>query len=323
MQVEAMERKALLSALPQLLTMGTYREVKRELGAALGETVATQNLQALGPRLAAIAAQVPFGKSQLLPSWNHTAQAFNVTATQGAKYARGQLISWLRFVVQDDVALGVMHLVGRGSQAVTASLIPNPPFAVGTKFNVSGTNFLGTYSNNMPTLSSGPQSLDQGRLRLTINTINDSNGTSWTDFDFQNPSTPGRLAGNMNARWQAGPIGGIQLTSRVRLNNLFFYFTRNGVPVSGNLRGIPNDIYVGQNPISVMRRQIPQVFFFNNFRPGFAQSTLNLGSGVSSGSLTFASFLKQLNVPSDVNGIHIDFQASWIPVVDPLPISTE
>ena len=62
-----------------------------------------------------------------------------------------------------------------------------------------------------------------------------------------------------------------------------------------------------------MQPVIPRVFLFANFNPGFADRILSLGSGIATGTRTYTNFLGLLNVPTYVNGLHIDFWATPAP----------
>lgn len=213
---------------------------------------------------------------------------------------------------------GPVHSVpGQGTQAgprtedarVLAqrlAAIPKPPFAVGEKFSVSGANFP-VHFKDTPKFDAAQQDLAGGRLKLTINSLK-SNGSTWIDLFFRRPD--GGLAGNTAARWQDGPIGGIKLAQKVTLDNFFFYFTVDGKPVTGNLGSVPNDIYADSNPIASLSVSVPQVFFFTHFTGGTATGTLSLGSGISSGTLSYATFLQRLNVPIKANGLHLYFQVT-------------
>jgi hypothetical protein len=145
-----------------------------------------------------------------------------------------------------------------------------------------------------------------GTINLTIGVTNFS-GAQWLDLDFENTAAGGTLAGKGNDRWQAGPIGDIRLTTRVRLTNIFFFFSANGVPVNSPNGGVPDDIKPGPNPVP--NSGPPSVFFFTKFKPSEARGTLNLGSGVSSGAKTYATFLDLLKIYPAVNGLHIFFLA--------------
>jgi hypothetical protein len=240
-------------------------------------------------------------------------ESASLSAPDEARALSKQLLHSLREVIHDDVALRVLRLSGSGFRAAASSAFP-APFVSGSKFNLQATNFL-TNSPSTPAFNVGPQDVNQGRLKLQLTVIND-NGNDWIDMDFQRPqgSTPRSLAGNANAPWQAGPIGGIQLSGRTMLKNIYFYFTVSGVAVSRDLRPIAGQISVGPNPISVMRPVIPQVFLFSNFRPGIADRILSLESGIASGTRTYAAFRQLLNVPANADGLHIDFWATPAPM---------
>jgi hypothetical protein len=303
---ERVEPRTLLSRVVPSLTMKTYNSAVSEIATAVNSAATTQDLGALNTSLQKIAAMIPHGNAQLVPIWNGLVESADITAAGGGTALDQQLVTALHADVHDDAALGLLHLTGTGSRALTLSYLPSPPFNVGSLFSVAGKNFPTNFTGS-PIFRAAPQDLNGGRLKLSLSLINDTNGNQWIDMDFQNPRTPGSLAGSASQPWQAGPIGAIQLTSSIMLNNIFFYFTVNGRPVAQNLGGVPGQIYAGANPIRLMRPQIPQVFFFNNFRPGIARTILSLGTGISSGSLSYANFLKMLNVPSGVNGLHIDF----------------
>jgi hypothetical protein len=195
-----------------------------------------------------------------------------------------------------------------GADGAVANL--NLPFREGANFSVSGTNSPHNFLNNRPVFQPRRlQNLDGGRLKLTIGVVND-NGSNWIELSFQRPVAVG-LAGTAGHRWQLGPINGIQLTRPVYLDNVFFYFSRDGLPVTGGLRSA-GGLYPGANPIQSQASRVPQVFFFSNFTPGRASGILNLGSGVSSGTSSYTAFLTALNVlpRNNPNGLHLFFLAT-------------
>ena len=200
---------------------------------------------ALSASLERIAARVPYGSAQVLPIWSSSVASVPLTAPGAAHVLTKQLVHSIREAVHDDVALRM--LAPRRARISCRCCFGVPaPIVSGSKFRVDGKNFL-TDSFSTPSFIVSPQDVNQGRLKLQLNVIND-NGQRWIDMDFQRPqgSTPRSLAGNANARWQAGPIGQIQLSGRTRLNNIFFYFTVNGVAVTTNLQPIPGQINVAQ-----------------------------------------------------------------------------
>jgi hypothetical protein len=177
--------------------------------------------------------------------------------------------------------------------------IPKPPFERGAIFSVSGRNFPANFISE-PAMTDGEQNVT-GPLMLTMGAI-ESAGLRWIELDFH--TSAGTLAGDNAMPWRAGPISGIKLNTHVFLKNSFFFFTVDGHPVTRSLGHIPGDIYAGANPISTMP-SVPQVFFSSKFSERSASGTLNLGTIVSSGSLTYAHFLHRLRVPLDANGLSL------------------
>jgi hypothetical protein len=312
MQLEPLEDRALLSRPLPAFTRELSQRVAREIADAVGKAATAHDLALLRASLPGIASQLPYGRIQILPIWNSLVRSFSLSAPGSARTLAHELLGAVRTVAHDDAAAGILRASGRKSLGAPTSAFP-APFVANSRFSFQGTNFL-TTTPNTPAFVVGPQTFNQGRLIFTLNVVND-NGRLWIDMDLQRPpgSTPRSLAGNANAPWQAGPIGGIQLSGRTMLNNIFFYFTVDNIPVSTGLQPIQGQITVGANPISVLRPVIPQVFLFSNFRPGIANQFLSLGSGIATGSGTYANFLRQLNVPANANGLHIDFWATPAP----------
>jgi hypothetical protein len=300
----SLESRNLLSGIAPVLTMGNYRELVHEIDVAALHASANHDVKALEERIEQIAAHVPRGKTQLAPILENDAESVDLRAKGSGKSLRDSLRNTLADDVHDDAALGLLHLKGRGAKTLAQGSLPSQ-FAPYAPFNVSGTNFRFNF-NATPIFTTQTQNLSSSQVNLTLRGINDTNGNQWVDMDFESPTT---LASNSNGVWQSGPINNIRLTRTVTLSNMFFYFTYNGNAITGNLGNVPNQIYAGANPINVLRPAVPQVFFFNNFRPGQASTLLNLGSGISSGFQSFATLLSQLNIPSNVNGLHLFFLA--------------
>ena len=99
------------------MTVKAYDKIVHEVTVVAREAKSSQNLKVLEIRLATIAAQVPHGKPQLAPIWKHQVQP--IPGLPGVSEGlREKLVTTLRDVVADDVALGLLHVKGPGSKGL-------------------------------------------------------------------------------------------------------------------------------------------------------------------------------------------------------------
>lgn len=120
-------------------------------------------------------------------------------------------------------------------------------FVSGSSFTVEGTNSPDTFSSPA-TLSSGVQSLDSGKLLLTVSDVPAADGAEWLIFSYQTAS--GGPLSQATQDWALGELG-LQATVPVKAIAGFAQFDDNGTLLNPTAAIFP-DTTVAPNPIPGM-----------------------------------------------------------------------
>lgn len=106
--VESLEGKALLSTLP-ILTQHTYSQVLVQIDKAAGTYAKTHNPNMFDAALAQISYKIPYGHSQLYPTWQADEAIYNPTARGSGVQMVQQIKADLRNYVLTAIADGSMR----------------------------------------------------------------------------------------------------------------------------------------------------------------------------------------------------------------------
>ena len=110
--LESLEGKALLSALP-VLSQGTFNQVLHQIDRAAGTFAKTHNATAFDNALAHISYEIPFGNSQLYPTWQADEAIYDPTVPSSGVQMVKQLKVDLKDYAQSAVADGTIAVRGR------------------------------------------------------------------------------------------------------------------------------------------------------------------------------------------------------------------
>jgi hypothetical protein len=136
--VETLEPRELLSGLP-VVTMDEYRDVVAEIRDVMADLAETRDLGEARADLAEVAAEIPFGRRQLLPRWRADLGAYDRRVAGSGLALQGRILGGLDQAIRDGVAAGLFEVVGPGS---TAFRSPGPAASVAsvTIINNTGLN---------------------------------------------------------------------------------------------------------------------------------------------------------------------------------------
>jgi hypothetical protein len=118
--VEPLEGKALLSTLP-ILSQGTVNQVLHQIDRAAGTFAKSHNENAFVVSLSQISTKVPYGHSQLFPTWRSDVGTYDPTVPGSGVTMVRQLKADLRDYVHTAVADGIIGLRGSGGLSVATS----------------------------------------------------------------------------------------------------------------------------------------------------------------------------------------------------------
>jgi hypothetical protein len=102
--VESLEGKALLSAIP-VLSQGTVSQVLHQIDRAGGTFAKTHNKDALVASLSQMSHKVPYGHSQLFPTWQADTKIYH-PSVPGSRIA---MVKQLKDDLRDYVQTAVVH----------------------------------------------------------------------------------------------------------------------------------------------------------------------------------------------------------------------
>jgi hypothetical protein len=125
--LESLEGKALLSTIP-VLSSGTYGQVLKSLDRAAGTFAKTHNANAFVGALSQISYKVPFGHSQLFPTWQTDVSIYDSTVPGSGVAMVQQLKADLKGFVSSEVAAGAISARWMGRP----TLDPSPGTGTGT-----------------------------------------------------------------------------------------------------------------------------------------------------------------------------------------------
>jgi len=120
--VESLEGKALLSALP-MLSQHTFNQVLHQIDQAAGTFAKTRNPNAFDAALARISHEIPYGNAQLYPTWQADETIYDPTVPGSGMQMVKQLKVDLKDYVQSSVADGTIGVRGNwiGVSTVTST----------------------------------------------------------------------------------------------------------------------------------------------------------------------------------------------------------
>jgi hypothetical protein len=115
-RLETLETRDLLSRLP-VLTMAEYRAAVAEIREVTGTLAETGDLGEARADLGEVAAEIPFGRRQLLPKWRGELRTYDRRVAGAGLALQGQLLQDLDHAIRDGVAAGLFEVAGPGSAA--------------------------------------------------------------------------------------------------------------------------------------------------------------------------------------------------------------
>jgi hypothetical protein len=126
MNVESLEGRALLSTLP-VLSSSTFNQVVRLIDRSAGTYARTHNAAAFAAALSNISFKIPFGHSQLYPTWQADEAIYDPTVpgsgAQMVKQLKADLVSY----VQTAVASASISVKGKFAFVTGAGKTDPPP----------------------------------------------------------------------------------------------------------------------------------------------------------------------------------------------------
>jgi hypothetical protein len=117
LQVEALEPRGLLSGLTPVLTMSTFDAVVASVDRAMEILAATNNVRRVEASLANLASKIPFGRRELLPSWQGDLAVADPRVPGSALAAEQRMIGDLDADVVRGVASGELRVTGHAAAA--------------------------------------------------------------------------------------------------------------------------------------------------------------------------------------------------------------
>ena len=124
--LESLEGKALLSTLP-VLSQTTFNGVLHQIDKAAGTFAKTHNPNAFDAALSQISYKIPYGHSQLYPTWQADESIYDSTVPGSGQQMVQQLKTDLTAFVQSEVAADAIRLRGQwGGLGVSASTRTDP-----------------------------------------------------------------------------------------------------------------------------------------------------------------------------------------------------
>ncbi len=124
--VESLEGKALLSTIP-ILTHNTFNQVLHRIDQAAGTFAKTHNANAFDAALAQISYKIPYGHSQLYPTWQGDEGIYDPTVPGSGTQMVQQLKADLKSYIQSAVAAGTIGVNGNWvgvSTSVNTAVVP-------------------------------------------------------------------------------------------------------------------------------------------------------------------------------------------------------
>jgi len=109
--LESLEGKALLSALP-VLSQSTFSQVVQRLDNAAGTFAKTHNANAFDAALAQISFKIPYGHSQLYPTWQADESIYDPSVPGSGLQMLQQLKTDLTSYVRSEVSADAIRLKG-------------------------------------------------------------------------------------------------------------------------------------------------------------------------------------------------------------------
>jgi hypothetical protein len=117
LSVEAMEARELLSGIMPVLTMHRYNGLVADVRNVMGTLAKTHDFAGAGVSLAGAAAEVPFGRQQLLPTWQGDLGLFSAQVPGSGLAVQAQLINDLNRFLHAGVTASQFRVTGPGSAA--------------------------------------------------------------------------------------------------------------------------------------------------------------------------------------------------------------
>jgi hypothetical protein len=115
--LESLEGKALLSTLP-ILSQQTFNQVLHQIDRAAGTFAKTHNPTQFDAALSSISTEVPYGHSQLYPTWQSDEGIYDPTVPGSGMQMVQQLKADLKDYVQTAVADGTIGMRGSFARAL-------------------------------------------------------------------------------------------------------------------------------------------------------------------------------------------------------------
>jgi len=131
--VELLEGKALLSTLP-ILSLSTFNQVVRQIDRAAGTLAKTHNENNFVATLSHVSTEVPFGHSQLFPTWQADVSIYDPTVPGSGMTMVKQLTADLKDYVQSSADDGTIALRGKWGSgfAIGTGAAPDPVLSSST-----------------------------------------------------------------------------------------------------------------------------------------------------------------------------------------------
>ena len=127
--MDSLEGKTLLSSLP-VLSSATFNQALHQIDRAAGTFAKTHNANQFNSVLGQISVKIPYGHSQLLPTWQSDEGIYDPTVTGSGRAMVQQLKSDLVSYVQSAVADDAVALKGHWPKGMFAATTADPPTPV-------------------------------------------------------------------------------------------------------------------------------------------------------------------------------------------------
>ena len=223
-----------------------------------------------------------------------------------------------RFVTTEKEILLMKHLITPIAPLTLAAVLAwaAAPAAqagilnVGSTMQVVGQNFPTDFTQNV-TISTSPQTINNGQLTFTTVITPTVGGGEWDEFVFSTP-TGGPLAGNINLGWQVA-LNNATLTQPALQDNFFIYWDHNGTAFSP-IRPGGSITPVSPNPIDPALGPV----FGGVPNPGFPVQSIGGFATVS----PYGSTASALGIdPNTANSFHMAFHLTPAGTAIPEPAS--
>jgi hypothetical protein len=122
--VEELEPRELLSGVTPVLTMHTYNAVTAEVRDVIGRLSRTHDVGRAAAGLEKLAAEVPFGRQQLLPDWLGDLGGYSRQVPGSGLAVEREILSDLNRDILSGVSSGEFKVTGPGSAAFRSGHVP-------------------------------------------------------------------------------------------------------------------------------------------------------------------------------------------------------